>query len=255
MATMLLEPQTAPATALSRAEIDRWHEQGFLGPYTLVTPEEMARSRAIIDEQIFAKDQRPDSQRLHDRHLDLPEVWRLCSHPALVERVASLIGPDLILWRTNFQLKAAGGDGVPWHQDGAYYGLEPCVLVSAWIAVDEATRENGCLQVIPGTHHGPIPHLVDSSKSAFGKEIDRGALDLVKAVSFTLQPGQFVLFNENTAHGSEPNCTTGRRLGLSPRITVPFVRVMPQAPGVPRPVSLLRGRDYLGLNRLMPPPA
>jgi ectoine hydroxylase-related dioxygenase (phytanoyl-CoA dioxygenase family) len=244
----------AETPTLSRAEIDLWHEQGFLGPYTLVEPEEMARLRARIDDEIFTKDQRPDWQRLHDRHLDVPEVWSLCSNPALVERVAGLIGPDLILWRTNFQLKAAGGDAVPWHQDGAYYGLEPCVLVSAWIAVDEATRENGCLQVMPGTHHAPIPHLVDSSKSAFGKEIDRGALDLAKSVAFTLRPGQFVLFNENTAHGSEANRTASRRLGLSPRITVPFVRVPPIGQGQPRPVSLLRGRDYLGLNRLLPPP-
>jgi non-heme Fe2+,alpha-ketoglutarate-dependent halogenase len=244
-----------PRAGLSRRERDAWLERGYLGPYTLVTPEEMASIRERIDADIFTGEAaRPASERNHDRHLDHPSVWRLCSHPALVERVAGLIGPDLILWRTNFQVKLAGEGGVPWHQDGAYFGLQPCVLVSAWIAIDEATRDNGCLQVIPGSHHHILPHQHDPGLDAFSRSIASTAIDVASAVSFELKPGEFVLFNEFTAHGSPPNRTTARRLGLTPRITTPFVRVPGKGDGTPRPVSLLRGQDYLGENLLSPPP-
>jgi hypothetical protein len=243
-------PQCA-SLSLTRDEVQRWHDLGYLGPYTLVTPEEMARLRARIDADIFvAESARPARERNHDRHLDHPAVWRLCSLPPLVERVASLIGPDLILWRSNFQMKEPGDPAVPWHQDGAYYGLSPCVLVSAWIAVDEATRANGCLRILPGSHRRQLAHREDPSKEAFGKAIDFTDAELERAVSLELRPGEFVLFNEFTAHGSDENRTALRRLGLSPRITVPFVRI----DGGVRRVALLRGRDYAGLNQVVATP-
>jgi len=252
--------QTRPGSPLasswlSRRERDAWLDQGFLGPFTLVSRAEMAAIRERIDHDIFIGEAaRPAHERNHDRHLDHPLVWRLCSAPPLVERVAALIGPDLILWRSNFQCKEAGDEAVPWHQDGAYFGLQPCVLISAWIAIDEATVENGCMQVIPRTHHRALPHQSDPDRSTFGQSIAADAIDVGSAVTFPLAPGEFILFNENSAHGSGANRSTRRRLGLSPRITVPFVRVPDGPDGQPRPVSLLRGCDYTGEQRVMPPP-
>ncbi len=255
----LLRPDGDSACAserrLSPAEVARWHVLGYLGPYTLMPAAEMSACRARIDADIFVGERaRAPRDRNHDRHLDHSTVWRIVSDPALVERVAGLIGPDLILWRTNFQEKNPGDAAVPWHQDGAYFGLQPCVLVSAWIAIDRATIANGCLRVIPGSHRQLLAHNQDASKDAFSKDIAAGQIDESAAVSFELEPGQFVLFNEFTAHGSQANSTQERRLGLTPRMTVPFVRVPPGADGAPRAVSLLRGRDYLGMNRCVPPP-
>jgi non-heme Fe2+,alpha-ketoglutarate-dependent halogenase len=247
---------TGRPVGLTRLERDAWFERGYLGPYTLMSPEEMAEIRTQIDTDIFIGEAtRPARDRNHDRHLDHSAVWKLCSHPALVERVVGLIGPDLILWRTNFQMKEGGEPGVPWHQDGAYFGLQPCVLVSAWIAIDEATIENGCLQVIPGSHHRRLPHSTDPNRDTFNQAIDPASIDVTTAVSFIMKPGEFILFNEFTAHGSPPNSTVKRRLGLTPRITVPFVRVPLGPSGQPRPVSLLRGKDYTGENNIVKPPS
>lgn len=230
-------PGELPSPALSAAEVALWHRQGYLGPYRLVSPARMAELRERIDEDIFRREaDRPPASRNHDRHLDHAAVWELVSHPALVERVACLIGPDLLLWRSNFQMKEAGGDGVPWHQDSAYYGLDPCILVSAWIAIDAATPENGCLAIVPGSHTA-LPHHSDPSKAAFGKDLVPGSCDLATAQLMVLEPGEFVLFNEHTVHGSGPNRTQGRRLGLSPRIIVPQVR----APDMGSPLVRLRG--------------
>lgn len=260
MGTDTLTPTatTAPTLAtgsLTLAERDRWLDQGWLGPFTLASVEEMAAMRARIDRDIFiAQKDVVRSQRNHDRHLDHADVWAICSAPALIERVASLLGPDLLIWRSNFQEKRVGDPGVPWHQDAAYFGLQPAVMVSAWIAIDEATEANGCLRVVPGSHHALWRHRHDPSAEAFARALDDDAVDLAKAVPFCLKPGEFVLFNELTVHGSEANRTDRRRLGLTPRITVPFVRVPSLADGGRRAVAMVRGRDYTGLHRVMPPP-
>ena len=68
-----------------------------------------------------------------------------------------LYGPDLLLWRTNFFVKNRGSKAIPWHQDFNYWPLEPPVIISAWIAVDPSTRQNGNLQVIPGSHRSYRP--------------------------------------------------------------------------------------------------
>jgi len=248
-------PGNAPGRLLSLAQRSAWLEQGYLGPFDLVTPGEMQRLRAAIDREIFIREaQRPAPERDHDRHLDQPAVWELCSHPALVERVADLIGPDLILWRSNFQDKPAGGPAVPWHQDGTYFDLQPCILVSAWIAIDEATTANGCLQIIPGSHRSLQAHRHDPTRSTFSHSLAPTPEEIGRAVSFPLAPGQCLLFNEFTTHGSGPNTTGARRLGLTPRITVPFVRIPMSGDGQPRLVSLLRGSDYTRELRLAPPP-
>ncbi len=73
-----------------------------------------------------------------------------------------LYGPNLLLWRSSILLKAAGtveGGRIPWHQDGAYFKLIPEANISFWLALDEATEENGCMQVLPGTHTTIFPSL------------------------------------------------------------------------------------------------
>ena len=87
-----------------------------------------------------------------------------------MERAASIIGPHLVLWRTNFQIKAPLSEQedwdteVPWHQDCAYFQPSPNVILSAWIAVDETTRANGCMQVLPGSHKRLYPHIEDPGR-------------------------------------------------------------------------------------------
>ena len=80
--------------------------------------------------------------RAHNRHLDSRAVYDLATEPAIVERMACLYGPDLLLWRTNFFVKNCGSKAIPWHQDFNYWPLEPPVIISAF-AVDPSTRQNG----------------------------------------------------------------------------------------------------------------
>ena len=256
-------------------EVEAYHRDGVLGPYRLVPPDQMAAMWERIERDILAPAQHGDPDlHYHDRHLDHPAICRLCRGPELVERIASLIGPDLVIWRSNLQIKhplaRAVGDEkryteVPWHQDGAYFELQPLVLVSAWIAVTEATVDNGCLQVVRGSHTRTFHHDADATRTSFHQAVPEDQIDPAEVRVLELLPGEFVLFSENTLHGSGPNRTPRPRVGLTPRVTVPFVRVTGNpryagrdrdrhAPDEQREVAMLRGHDYTGRHRVVPLP-
>ena len=67
----------------------------------------------------------------------LSMIWP--AHPAIIDRIAGLLGPDIVVWTTNFWLKEPGGAEIPWHQDINFWPIEPPVNVSAWIAIDEVS--------------------------------------------------------------------------------------------------------------------
>ena len=139
---------------------------------------------------------------------------------------------------SNFQVKRpaakAVGDArnhtrVPWHQDGAHYDLQPQVLVSAWIAVTGSAEENGCLKAVAGSHLQTFDHEIDPGNYEFGRSVPEDAFDHDSIRAFAMRPGEYVLFNENTVHSSGPDQSLQPRVGLTPRISVPFVRVAPGA--------------------------
>ena len=262
--------------ALSDAEVEQYHRDGVLGPYPLLAEAEMEVARRVIDREIIGPAAGDDHiLHYHDRHLDHRIVCRICRRPELIDRVASLLGPDLMIWRSNFQVKPpvaeAVGDAaryieVPWHQDGAYFGLQPLVLVSAWIAITEATEENGCMQVVAGSHTQTFDHDHDPERRAFGRSVPgTGHRSRCRARAAAASRRNSCCSTENTLHASGSNRTSRPRVGLTPRISVPFVRVTGNprgagrdrarhAPEEPREVAMLRGHDYTGRQRVVPLP-
>ena len=254
--------------------MEAYHRDGVIGPYSLLSPAEMDEAWAGIDREIIGPGATDPDLDYHDRHLDHSTVSRICRRPELTDRVASLLGPDLMIWCSYFQVKqpAARAVGnaqiytkVPWHQDGAYYDLQPQILVSAWIAITESTKENGCLQVVAGSHLKTFDHDIDPGRFEFDRSVPEEAIDYNLVRAPVLRPGEFVLFNENTVHSSGPNHTSQPRVGLTPRISAPFVRVTGNprgagrdrdrhAPDELREVAMLRGGDYTGRQRVAPLP-
>ena len=162
-----------------------------------------------------------------------------------------------MLWRTNFQIKWPRSQQhdwdseVRWHQDCAYFQPSPNVILSAWIAVDDTTRANGCMQVLPGSHKRLYPHETDPDAEVFAKGVDPATFDVNEAVDIELRPGQFIFFNESTLHHSPPNRTEMRRFGITPRLTVPFVDVGRREE---IDVLMLKGEDYMGYYNVVAPP-
>ncbi|MCZ7647609.1 MAG: phytanoyl-CoA dioxygenase family protein [Planctomycetota bacterium] len=248
-AVLTAEPQ---ALTLTPDQVLRFHTDGFLGPFQAYTPEEMAELRPRI-EQVLERDAPDHTQKHHNRHLDERLIWDLASNPAVVRRMTAVVGEDLLLWRTNFFIKQPGALAIPWHQDNNYWPLEPAVVMSAWMAIDDATLENSCPQVIPGSQSKLIPHI-KMKGVAFGEGADPDRIDASKAVPLEMKAGEFFLFNERTLHYSAPNTSSKRRIGLAIRAILPFVRVTKW--DAPRHAAVqLSGADRMGFNRHAEPPA
>ena len=239
--------------SLSTIEMDQFREQGFFGPCTLFSPDKMAELRPAI-EAVLECDPPDHKQREHNRHLEQRLIWDVSTHPAIIQRMQGLYGQDLLMWRTNFFVKEPGAKEIPWHQDHNYWPLEPPIIASAWIAIDESTVENSCLQVIPGSHRKTLPHIEATEDMVFAQMGDPDYLDLSQAVNLEMQPGEFILFNERTVHHSEPNRSQKRRIGLAVRVVVPIVKVLSwDSPG--HALIPISGSDQLGFNALTEPPS
>ena len=206
---------------LTRDEVDFFVEYGYLGPYAAMPPDEMAGIRAEIESAVLTTEGPNPRSRMQSRHMDSAVVYDLATHPAIIDRIAGLLGPDLIVWATNLWLKEPGGKQIPWHQDINFWPLEPPVNASAWIAIDEVTVENACVQIIPGSHRQSLPHTRAEADMAFLKMADPTTFESSAAVNMELKPGEFFLFSERLLHGSSRNASQKRRLGISVRVTLP----------------------------------
>jgi ectoine hydroxylase-related dioxygenase (phytanoyl-CoA dioxygenase family) len=249
-------PAVAEGPSLTAEEIRRFHYEGYLGPFQAVTPKEMARIRHHIDTVVLQKDGPNPGTRRQSRHLDSRVVYDLATNPAIIGRMRSLYGPDLILWNSNFFVKEAGGAEIPWHQDMNFWPLEPLVSISAWIAIDDSKVDNSCVQLIPGSHKKSLPHVKSTEGMDFKEMADPASFSTKGAVNMELEPGEFFLFNERTLHHSDVNRSDRRRLGLAVRVTIPIVRVerdgKPPHPG--HATIVVSGRDTMGFKRFTSPP-
>ncbi len=264
---------------LTQEQIDEFNENGFVGPLDLCSEEEMAELRDWIDEVGFLDGESPlygrakqKGQRvLRDWHLVYEKLHQLSVAPVVIEAMASIMGPDLVLWRTQFQYKDAGSGPVAWHQDLGFPGhllrpaLDPVKNISAWIAIDEPTLANGCVRLVPKTHGGAIERRMQQAdpneKGLFGRRYKvQYVVDTSTAVAMVMKPGQFFLFNESTLHGSTGNPTDKRRMGFSTRVTVPDVRIYHEQEMDGQGFSLehyspvlVRGEDNYGYNEYAEP--
>lgn len=232
---------------LTGDEVRQFHEQGFLGPVRAFSAEEMARVRTELD-SVLATPAPDHDDPAHNRHLDQPVVRQLATAPAIIDRIRSILGPNLVLWRTNFFAKHPGAKEIPWHQDANFWPIEPAIVVSAWIAIDRATKENGCVQLIPGTHRAIVPHVEAGDEMQFEQQADPKHVDTSRLVDVELEPGEFFLFNERTLHHSEPNRSDQRRIGMAIRV-VPTITRMLAYDSPNHGAVVVSGADDMGFNR------
>ena len=242
---------------LTRAEVDFFVENGYLGPYAAMSPAIMADVRRQIEADVLTTDGPNPRSRGQSRHMDQPAVYDLATHPAIIDRIAGILGPDLVIWATNFWLKQPGGAEIPWHQDINFWPLEPPINASAWIAIDEATVENSCVQIIPSSHRQSLPHTKAEDDMGFGEMAVPAAFDASGAVNMELQPGEFFIFSERTLHRSSKNTSDKRRLGMSVRVTLPIVHIFQDSAPLHagHTAVLAKGRDVMGFNRYAGRPA
>ena len=228
-----------------------YQRDGFVTRLDIFTEPEIAAFRAQFDE-LEAREGREKCQiGLQARHFDQEFIWQMSSDPRIVESMAACMGDDIMLLSTHFFCKYPDPDStkfVAWHQDITYWGLEPPEAHTAWIAVDDADVENGCMQVIPGSHRDGIAEHGTSERGgnllSINQEIPDELVDSSRAVPLELKAGQISIHNGQLFHASQPNLSQRRRCGLTVRYIPPEARqVRPNSVGLDwRPV-LLRGED------------
>jgi ectoine hydroxylase-related dioxygenase (phytanoyl-CoA dioxygenase family) len=122
------------------------------------------------------------------------------NHPKIIAMLRKVMGDHIELFRDVVMMKPARiGREKPWHQDASYWPWQPMSLISAMTALDSATPENGCLQVIPKTHNHELQH--------YGKELRVDLADDYQKQTFyvPLKRGDCLLFHSLLLHASEPN--------------------------------------------------
>ena len=219
---------------LSAEQIESFHRNGFLGPLTVLSEKEMAVFRTKLENELDIDSKAFGFKTVRDRHLDAPFIMDLFKKPEITEVIAQLLGPDILLWRSHVFNKPPGAASIPWHQASTYM-LEDykrpiletpnkniLFQLTVWIAVDEATLENGCMEFIPGSHSSMRKITIGKGDSFYASQFDMDVdLDKEKPVPMPLKPGQFVVFSERCVHGSQANNTNSRRMGINFRAITP----------------------------------
>lgn len=205
---------------LTEAQETAFERDGYLANVPVASPSEASQYRKVFDE-IESREGREKCQKgLYDPHFNEQFVWDMATNPAILNAIESLIGSNLLLMGTHFFCKYGPTDAfVAWHQDVTYWGLEPPKAVSAWYAVDDSDAGNGCLQVIPGSHHAGVrahdKSDVDGNLLSINQELKVSEDEAKEVVNVELKAGEISLHHGLVVHGSVPNRSQRRRCGLA----------------------------------------
>lgn len=167
-------------------------------------------------------------------------------NPKILDVVEELIGPDIKLYASQCFMKPPGGIEKPYHQDSAYFGIEPMDLVTCWTALDDVTTKNGCMWVIPGSHRrGLVEHAEWIVGGRADKQVPRQLLDLDAEVPIVMPAGSCSFHHSLLLHKSAPNRSANPRRGLAVHYVSAASRWTGDSRQKPK-LTLLRGREFAG---------
>jgi non-heme Fe2+,alpha-ketoglutarate-dependent halogenase len=264
---------------LSAEELAAFHRQGYVGPFKVYEPDEMSaawrrqrlqmmdRSDAVYRDEATLSGNTNIAN--YDRHLDMAFLADHICRPEIVDRVVSVLGPDVLCWRTEFFPKYPGDEGTDWHQADTFANAsgKPQIVwpdqikefggtITVWTAFTEATQELGALQFIPGTHQTMfydetkrMHYDPDSINTTDKGGVRRGFFgydyrqlqkdpnwtpDESTAVSMVMRPGEAIMFWSTLMHASWPHLgrSSDPRLGFAARYVPTSVRVYPDTDAI-----------------------
>ncbi|HLK65169.1 MAG TPA: phytanoyl-CoA dioxygenase family protein [Bryobacteraceae bacterium] len=220
--------QTANPRILTPEQIATFNRDGYLKGIRIFSQDEITAIARYFD-GLLARTLAAggDSYSISTAHLRYGPVYDLLTEPRIVDRIADLLGENVIAWGSHFFCKLPGdGKRVSWHQDASYWPLTPSKAVTAWLAIDDATVENACMRFIPGSHL--LGHLTYSlSENDEANVLNQTVADvqnLEKPVDDELSAGEISIHSDLLLHGSEANYSSRRRCGLTLRYCPADVR-------------------------------
>ena len=211
---------------ISDKEIKKYHKNGYITPSWKFSSKQVELLQMNIDKII------KNNPNIRPEQIVCPHIkkgtkgelnnrnhkyfLKLAYTNEIINMVKSIIGKDIILWGSQIFCKPPfDGMEVPMHQDAHYWPIEPMSTCSVWIAADKATKINGCLTVIPGSHKdNTFKHVVNNNNTALNAGIENKYIMNKIKDYILLEPGQLSLHHANLIHGSDKNNSPLRRAGI-----------------------------------------
>lgn len=240
---------------MTRTEIvDRYAIDGYFVFRDVLGADMVAAANRHVDSLLANHPERRPEELGHDLARTDPFWIGLVSEPSLVDIAEIFLGPDIALFATHYICKPPWtGRAVRWHQDGAFWPLEPPEVITAWVAITDSTPDNGCLRVVPGSHLGEVSAMRPVDGEAVLSEEIAVDVDEDAAVDLVLAPGDVSVHHPSIHHASQPNTSDRWRRGLTIRYIPTSTRITD--PGAASPF-LLRGVARPGVNQYLDlPPA
>jgi Phytanoyl-CoA dioxygenase (PhyH) len=243
---------------LTAEQVEQYRWDGYLFPLPALSSDELAACNDGLNrfERWLGTPVTEAGRKWRSAsYVFLPWVDALVRHPRILDAVESLTGPDILVYTSTFFIKEAGTPVfAAWHQDATYFGLDPHGHVTAWVALTDATREAGCMEVVSSRG---APRQLRHAALGLAHSINGGGQAIVEpfdqddAVAMALPAGSFSLHHTLARHRSAPNRAAHRRIGLGISYIPAHVRTI----GSSRLSALLvRGDDRFGHFDLLPSP-
>ena len=204
--------------SLSKVQIEHYREFGWVAPVDIMSEDEAAYYLSRLEQAELDYPGQFSARYRNNAHISFPFMADIAFNKKIVSAAASLVGENMSLLGTVlFAKEPKSSSYVSWHQDATYMGLASNNLTTGWLALTHSNLENGCVAVIPKTHHqGMVKH-----NDTFGEDniLTRGQevadIDKSTAVNLILRPGQMSFHGPWLVHGSLPNNSDSRRIGLA----------------------------------------
>jgi ectoine hydroxylase len=213
--------------ALREAEVARYHQDGYVLIKGMLAPEEVsllgraAREDRVLDQHSYGRaDGEGGTVRLSLWNHPTDTIYGMIARSeSLVGAVEKLLDGEVYHYHSKMIMKDAKiGGAWTWHQDYGYWyqnGVLFPLLTSAFIAVDRASKQNGCLQVIRGSHHlGRIEHILTGDQAGADPERVEKILERLELVHVEMEPGDTLFFHANLLHRSDQNQSANPRWSM-----------------------------------------
>jgi len=209
------------ASVLTHAQLTNYDELGFLHSIPILSPEEVQRFRADIEQTCAAIGGRVT--RLDGPHLYFRWAWELSTHPRVLDCMEQLIGPNILLKSTRLFYKFGQSPSfVGWHQDGITERVDQAFVPAIWLGLTDATAENGCLRVVPRSHRlGLVPHADRPNPHNLTTQGLTAQVEIDSPHDIVMREGEMSLHHPLILHASNPNHSDESRIGFSATYSTP----------------------------------
>ncbi len=232
-----MEARSRGSEMLSAAQREAWDRDGFFLLPRFASPDvvgamydrvvEIVRAQAagadiapaysVPERRLKGKATSPEGavSKLFRVHRQEKLFHEFCRRADVLDTVEGLLGPDLDCFLSQFIFKHPGAMGQPWHQDAFYFPFDRRPQVGLWLAVTEASRDNGPLWVLPGSHHEPVHDVVPDRRPDAGYAyVEIADHDMTGGVPVLLRPGDLLVFHSHLMHRSTDNASDGMRAAM-----------------------------------------